>query len=121
MSSPGEGTRPAEAIDAIRATAGGIVIAARVTPRAGGDKVTGTVVLGDGRRALAVRLAAAPVADAANQSLARLLARELGAPRAAARVVAGRRGRVKSVAIAGDAARLAAAARSLLERLAHDS
>jgi hypothetical protein len=119
VSSPGE-ARPAEAVEAVRATAGGIAIRARVTPRAGGDAVAGTVVLGDGRRALAVRLAAAPVADAANRSLARLIARELGVPRAAARVVAGRRGRVKSVAVAGDSTALAAAARALLGRLPHD-
>ena len=51
--------------------------------------------------ALLVRLAAPPVEGAANDALIEFLAKRLGAPRRAVRIVSGERGRQKRVAIAG--------------------
>ncbi len=69
----------------------------RLTPRGGADRVDG--VGEDG--ALHVRVAAAPVDSGANESLCRLLARELGVGRSGIRIVAGTTARRKVVAVSG--------------------
>lgn len=71
--------------------------AVRLTPRGGSDRIDG--VGEDGT--LRARVAAAPVEDAANRSLVRLLARELGLPPSAVRIVSGSTARRKTVAVAG--------------------
>lgn len=79
-------------------------ISVRLTPRGGFDRVDGVA---DG--VLRVRVAAPPVDGAANRSLLRLLAAELGVPRRAVRLVAGEASRVKTVEVDGvDAAAVAA-------------
>ena len=70
--------------------------AVRLTPRGGGDRVDGVA---DG--ILGARVAAAAVGGAANEALVRLLARELGVPRADVRIVAGATARRKVVAVSG--------------------
>jgi uncharacterized protein (TIGR00251 family) len=70
--------------------AGGVRIEVRVTTRASRSEITG---LHDGR--LAVRLAAPPVDGEANEELVRLMASELGIPRASIRIVRGLRSRNK--------------------------
>ena len=67
-----------------------------VTPRASRSEVAGEH---DG--ALWVRLAAPPVEGKANAALVELLAKQLGVPRQALRVVAGITGRRKRIAVAG--------------------
>ena len=80
-------------------------LAVRLTPRGGADRIDG---VGDG--VLRVRVAAPPVAGAANEALCRLLARELGVPRGAVRVASGATGRSKVVEVDGiDGGALAAA------------
>ena len=74
----------------------GVRFAVRLTPRGGADRVDGVV---DG--ALRVRVAAPPVAGAANQAMLRLLADELDVARRDVRLVAGAGGRAKLVAIDG--------------------
>jgi uncharacterized protein YggU (UPF0235/DUF167 family) len=71
-------------------------MAVRCTPRGGADRIEGVV---EGR--LRVRVAAPAVDGAANDALLRLLAGELGLPRAAIRLVAGATSRNKLVAIEG--------------------
>jgi uncharacterized protein (TIGR00251 family) len=79
-------------------------IAVRCTPRGGADRIDGVV-----EGALRVHVAAPAVDGAANESLLRLLAGELGVPRGAVRLIAGASGRHKLVAIEGvDAASLVA-------------
>jgi hypothetical protein len=68
----------------------------RLTPRGGADRVDGVT---DGL--LRARVAAPPVEGAANQSLLRLLAGELGVARRDVRLVAGASGRTKVVVIDG--------------------
>jgi len=70
--------------------------AVHLTPRGGRDRVEG---VNDGL--LAVRVAAAPVDGAANQSLLRMLADELGLPRRSIRLVAGETARRKVVEVDG--------------------
>ena len=67
-----------------------------MTPRAGSDHVDGVV---DG--VLRVRVAAPAIEGAANQSLLRLLASELGVGRRSVRLVAGAAGRQKLVVVDG--------------------
>jgi uncharacterized protein YggU (UPF0235/DUF167 family) len=68
----------------------------RLTPRGGADRVDGVA-----EGALRVRVAAAPVDGAANESLERLLARELGVPRSAVRIASGATARTKVVDVDG--------------------
>ena len=71
-------------------------IRVRLTPRAARDEIAGWQ--GD---VLRVRVTAPPVEGQANAALARLLARALGVPPSRVGVVAGARGRDKTVAIDG--------------------
>jgi uncharacterized protein YggU (UPF0235/DUF167 family) len=80
-------------------TAAEVRFVVRLTPRGGADRVDGVV---DG--VLRIRVAAPPVEDAANRSLLRLLARELGVAPSAVRIVAGATGRRKTIAIDGTTA-----------------
>jgi uncharacterized protein len=71
-------------------------IAIHVVPRA-----RETAVVGRHGDAIRIRLAAPPVDGAANAELVRFLAERLGLPRTAVTILAGVRGRRKTVAIAG--------------------
>ncbi len=73
-----------------------IRFAVRLTPRGGADRIDGVV---DG--VLRARVAAPAVEGAANQSLMRLLASELGIARSSVRIVAGASGRQKLVVVDG--------------------
>jgi uncharacterized protein (TIGR00251 family) len=77
-------------------TATGVLLTVRVTPRAGRTAIAG--VRDD---VLLVKLAAAPVEGAANESLVELLAKAFGLPKRAVRVVSGERSRNKRVELTG--------------------
>jgi uncharacterized protein (TIGR00251 family) len=91
-------------LPAIRDTAGGILIDVRVIPRAGRSGVAG-------RRngAILVKLNAPPVDGAANAELIEVLAKALGVARRDVEIVAGDRGRLKRVRVAGITSSAAAA------------
>jgi uncharacterized protein len=74
----------------------GARISVRLTPRGGRDAVTRW----DGTT-LHVRVAAAPVDNAANMSMTRLVAKHVGVPARAVRVVSGATARVKVVEVMG--------------------
>ena len=77
-------------------------LSVRLTPRASREEIAGF----EGET-LRVRVTAPPVAGRANRALVRLLAKRLGVPRGAVRVVAGQASRSKIVAVDGlDAAEL---------------
>jgi len=85
----------------------GVRLRVHVTPRAGADRVGAAV--GDGRTArLKLAVTAPPHDGEANTAVIALLARSLRLPKSAFTVVAGAGGREKTVAIAGDAAVIAA-------------
>jgi uncharacterized protein len=80
----------------VRETADGVEIAVRVIPRARKSEIAGS--RGD---ALLVRLAAPPVAGAANAALVSYLAERLNLPARAIQIVAGDKSRDKRVRISG--------------------
>lgn len=89
----------------------------RVTPRARGDLVEGPVRLSDGSAVLAVKVRAVPEDGKANAAVERLLARRLEVAPSQVHVVAGHKGRHKTVQITGESAAVCAA----LARLESDN
>jgi uncharacterized protein (TIGR00251 family) len=89
-------TRGGEAALDVRESDGGVSLRVRVQPRASSDGIGG-----ERNGALAVRLTAPPVEGAANEALTRLLARALGVPPGAVRVLRGQTGREKIVHVRG--------------------
>jgi uncharacterized protein (TIGR00251 family) len=77
------------------------VVAVRLTPRGGRDRIDGWMADAEGRPLLKVRVAAPPVEGEANAALEKLLAKALGVPRSAVAVVSGQTARVKMVRIEG--------------------
>jgi uncharacterized protein YggU (UPF0235/DUF167 family) len=85
-----------------RATADGVAVRIRLTPKAGADAVTGVGDTADGR-ALLVRVRAVPEKGAANLALEKVIAGWLGVPRSCVSVTAGTtKSRVKTLAIEGE-------------------
>ena len=76
----------------------------RVTPRGGRDAVEGWTRDDAGRPVLKVRVAAAAAEGQANASVIALLAKALGRPKSALRLVRGETSRLKQIEIAGLAA-----------------
>ena len=74
----------------------GIRLRVRVQPRA-----SRTEIAGPHGNAVKVRLAAPPVDGAANEALARLIARHLGVPRSAVRIESGATSRSKILEVDG--------------------
>lgn len=77
------------------------MLAVRLTPRAGADRIDGWETDAAGRRHLKARVRAAPVDGEANAALETLLAKALGVPRSSVRVVRGASARLKQVAVDG--------------------
>ena len=77
-------------------TDGAITFGVRVVPRASRSEIAGEH---DG--ALRVRVAAPPVEGAANEELARTIARALGVPTRAVEIVSGHASKTKRVRVAG--------------------
>lgn len=90
------------------ATAEGLRLAVRLTPRGGRDAIDGVEILSDGRPVLKVRVRAAPSEGEANAALIALLARELGVSRSSVTLATGATARVKLLAIEGGGDALAA-------------
>lgn len=80
----------------------GLLLNIRVTPGGSRDAVTGVWTGKDGRRYLAVKVAAPPVDGAANEAVRRLVACEARLPRRAVTLVAGEHAREKTVSLTGD-------------------
>lgn len=76
-------------------------LAVRLTPRGGRDRIDGWAEDEAGRPVLKVRVAAPPVEGEANAALLRLIAKALGAPKSAVRIVSGDTARVKQLEIDG--------------------
>lgn len=68
----------------------------KVTPRASRDEIAG---LRDG--VLAVRVTAAPVDDAANKAVVKLISKRAGVAKSRVRIASGARGRRKRIEIEG--------------------
>ena len=90
-----------------RATADGVVVTCRLTPKGGRDAIDGVATLADGTPVLLVRVRAAPEDGKANEALRRLIAETLGVAASRTRLVAGAKSRVKQVAATGQPEALA--------------
>ena len=100
------------------ASATGVVVTVRLTPRGGRDALDGVATLADGRTVLKARVRAAPteaeanaalIALLANAALIALLAKAAEVPKGSVGLIAGQTARIKRLAIAGDPAALIAA------------
>jgi uncharacterized protein YggU (UPF0235/DUF167 family) len=74
------------------------LLAIRVTPRSAGPGIGGWRTAADGREELEVRVAEAPADGAANEAVAKLLARALGVSRSEVAIISGLTSRNKRVA-----------------------
>ena len=97
-----------------RASAGGVTVALRVTPRGGRDAIDGVETLSDGRSVLKVRVRAIADGGEANRAVTELLAKAIGVTKASVRITSGATSRLKQVAIDGDAVELDRALRDLI-------
>jgi uncharacterized protein YggU (UPF0235/DUF167 family) len=91
------------------ASATGVVVTVRLTPRGGRDALDGVATLADGRTVLKARVRAAPTEGEANAALIALLAKAAEVPKGSVGLIAGQTARIKRLAIAGDPAALIAA------------
>jgi uncharacterized protein (TIGR00251 family) len=90
-----------------RITTAGLRLRARVTPRAGRDRLDGLIDLPDGP-ALKIAVSAPPEDGKANAALCKLLAKFFGTAKTKITVLSGASARLKQIEIAGDGAALAA-------------
>ncbi len=97
-----------------RVTATGLTLHLRVTPNAGADRIDGAELRDDGTSVLRLRVAAVPDKGRANAAAIALLAKALGVPKSALTLLAGETARLKTIAIAGDGAELAARLEALV-------
>jgi hypothetical protein len=93
------------------ATADGVVIDVRLTPRGGRDAIEGVELRADGRAVLKIRVKAAPSEGEANTALCRLIASALGVASAQVQLAGGAKSRTKRLRVAGTPAVLIAALR----------
>ena len=99
------------------ATAGGIALSVRLTPKGGRDAIDGIETLADGRSVLKARVRAAPSEGEANDALCRLIAKAVGVPPRDVGVAAGATTRIKRLTIAGDVPTLIAALEKVVASL----
>jgi uncharacterized protein (TIGR00251 family) len=95
------------------ASADGVVIDVRLTPRGGRDTIEGTEVRDDGRAVLKARVRAAPSEGEANAALCRLITAALAVAPRNVTVVAGATSRIKRIGVAGETAALVAVLRRM--------
>jgi uncharacterized protein (TIGR00251 family) len=91
------------------ATAQGVVLTVRLTPKGGRDAVEGIGQLSDGRSVLKARVRAAATEGEANAALLKLIAKTLSVPLRDVSLEAGATARIKRLSIAGDGPTLVAA------------
>ena len=92
-----------------RATADGLSLVVRLTPKGGRDAIDGVETMSDGKAVLKARVRAVPEVGKANAALVEMLAKALRISRSAVTVAAGQTSRVKTLEISGDPAALAEA------------
>ena len=95
------------------ATANGVILTVRLTPKGGRDSIDGIETTADGKSVLKARVRAAPSEGEANDALVRLIAKAVGVPARAVNLISGHTSRFKRLKIDGSAIALADA----LERI----
>jgi len=86
----------------VRATADGVVLGVRLTPKSSRDEILGVETFG-GVSVLKARVRALPEEGRANDALVKLIAKWLGVPPSTVSVAQGGKSRLKQVRIEGDA------------------
>jgi uncharacterized protein (TIGR00251 family) len=99
--------------EAWRYSTAGIAVAVRVTPRGGRDDIDGLETLADGRTVVKVRVRAIADGGEANRAVTGLLAKALGVPKRAVRLISGPTSRLKQIAVDGDPKQLGDTLRKL--------
>jgi uncharacterized protein (TIGR00251 family) len=97
------------------ASADGLVVTVRLTPKGGRDAIEGIERLADGSSVLKARVRAAPSDGEANGALKRLLAQRLRVAPRDITLVGGATSRIKRMLIKGDARIVAAALEQIQE------
>lgn len=90
-----------------RVTAGGIIVAVRLTPKASADEVQGVEDTA-GERAVKARVRAIPDKGKANQAVTALIAEWLDEPKSRCELTSGGKSRLKHILVRGDAQALMA-------------
>lgn len=91
-----------------RATATGVAIQCRLTPKGGRAAIDGVVELSDGQRVLTARVREPPEDGKANEALRALIAEQLGVSISKVKLTGGAKSRVKQFAVEGEPAALLA-------------
>lgn len=91
-----------------RPAADGVTVALRVVPKAGRNRIEGTVAEADGGVALKISVTAPPEEGRANAAVIALLARAWRLPKSRLRVIQGAGGRRKVLHVEGEAGPLLA-------------
>jgi hypothetical protein len=107
-------------VGAVRPAAGGVALYLRVTPNARQDAIGGVWRGASGEERLALRVAAPPDKGRANAAVVRLLADALDLPKSRIEITAGATDRLKTAAIVGDPAALAARIEALMTNSTKD-
>lgn len=94
--------------EAWRPSPQGLALCVRLTPKGGRDAIDGLDHLSDGRAVIKARVRAAPENNEANQAMIALFAKSLGVSKSMIVLESGATSRLKTLAIQGDAASLAA-------------
>lgn len=94
--------------EAWRATANGLLVAVRLTPKGGRDGIDGVETLSDGRAVIKARVRAAPENNEANAALVALFAKALGVSKSMVALETGATSRLKTLGVEGDSQMLAA-------------
>ncbi len=92
-----------------RAVTGGLLITARVTPKASRNAVAGAMATPDGQ-ALKISVTAPPDKGKANAAVIALLAKTFGVAKSSVAVIVGETDRRKTIRVTGDPASLTAIA-----------
>lgn len=99
---------------AVSALPDGVRLIVRLTPAGGADAIDGAGEDSSGQRFLKARVRAAPEDGKANAALAALIAKALGVPKSAVRLVRGAKSRLKTIDVTGEPQDLLSRAEALL-------
>ena len=91
----------------IRACADGVLVALKVTPKSGANRIEGLVADGEGVR-LRLRVTAAPEKGKANEAVVKLLAKAWGLPKSTLSIASCETAPLKMLLVKGDASALQA-------------
>ncbi|WP_339614498.1 DUF167 family protein [uncultured Parvibaculum sp.] len=87
----------------VRRAPDGVLVALKVTPKSGANRIEGLVGDGDGTR-LRLRVTAAPEKGKANEAVMKLVAKAWGLPKSSLSIASGETAPLKMLLVRGDSA-----------------